>query len=142
MMNSDLVAQHAIDRLAKDGFEALSETERTVAAAWLFDSGVSNGGFLNLYSTARGDLAFHAPTALRTLGAAELSDIAEQANAVFGPEGPPRDRNERRRRTEELKEPARALFTRLELRYEQCEEDVDDLLEAYLARVPPSEQRV
>lgn len=135
-MNTDLVAQKALDHLAKDGVESLTETEKTLAAAWLFDAGVSNGGFLRYFSGSRGDLAGHAPGALRAIGAMRLADIAAEANAVFGAGGPPGDRAERRRRVKALSSTARLALTALEERFDRCDENIDELLERYLAHLP------
>jgi hypothetical protein len=133
-MITDLAVQRALDRLARKGCEALSETERTVATTWLFAAGVSNTGFAGYFSGARGDLAFNGPAALRAIGAAELAAIAEEANAVFGPGGPPRDRKERRRALRALAPEARRVLDALDQRYFDCEENIDDLVEAFLAQ--------
>lgn len=131
-MNTDLAAQHAIDHLAHEGVDALSGREKTLASAWLFEAGVSNSGFGGYFASTRGDLAFFAPAALRTIGAFELAEIAAEANAVFGPEGPPKDRTQRRLRMHRLPASAPDTFERLEERFSGCEEDIDELLDAYL----------
>ena len=133
-MNTDIAVQHALDHLAKVGFEALTKTETTLAAAWLLEAGVTNEGFERYFSSKRGDLASHAPEALRLIGATQLAEIAAEANAVFGPSGPPRDRTARQNLVRALSESAKQKFTVLEERYVSCEEDVDELLEAFLAR--------
>ena len=136
-MNTDLAAQDAIDRLNKVGFANLSKLDKTLAACWLFDAGVNNTGFARYYAGKRGNLAFYAPLALRTIGARQLAGIAAEANALFGPEGPSPDRDVRRGQLAALPEAARRAFTLLEERYVNAEEDVDDCLEAYLNRAVP-----
>ncbi len=135
-MNTDIAAQHALDHLAKSGPEALSEAERTVAAAWLFEAGVGNSGFAAYFSGHRSDLAFAAPEALRAIGAAEMAAIAAEANAIFRPDGPLQELElgERREIVRHLNASARARFSALEQRYENCAEDVDELLERFLAQ--------
>ena len=96
-MNADLACQHAFDRLAKVGFEALTEKEKTLATVWKLEAGVMNEGFTHYYSSADGDLAFHGPVALEGIGARSLAQLVRQANALFGPAGPPRDRAIRQR---------------------------------------------
>lgn len=135
-MNSDLVAQHAIDKLARDGIAALSETERTTATAWLFAAGVGNAGFLGYLGGHRGDLAAFAPAALRTIGAPKLAGLAERANALLGPEAPPADRAARKALVDNLPAPARHALADLDRCYLDCEEDIDELLEKYLNRQP------
>jgi hypothetical protein len=133
MINADLAFQKILDRLDKLGVAALTEKEKTVAAAWLFEAGVGNDGFARYFADRRSDLAFYAPTALRTLGAPQLAGLAEQANALFGPGGPPADRAARCRCLDALPESARRTFDDLERRFDDCPEDIDELLEKFLA---------
>lgn len=132
-MIADLAAQKAIDQLRKHGAATLSDIDVTVAAVWLFCSGVANSGFERYYSGWRGDLAHRAPEALRAIGAVTLAEIATAANAVFGPEGPPRERAERLARVRALPERVLETFEALENRYYACDEEVDARLERYLA---------
>lgn len=133
-MTTDLAVQASLDRLEKVGFALLTDVERTLATVWLFDAGVSNTGFAGYYSGKRGDLAFHAPTVLRAVGATQLAEIAAEANALFGPDGPPTDRQLRRERMGSFPVSALLAFAALDARYAGCEEDVDELMEAFLAR--------
>ncbi len=132
-MNTDLAAQKSLDRLANEGFDALTETEKTLATVWQFAAGVGNSGFAGYLSGHRGDLAFNAPTALRAIGASELAAIAAEANAMFGPAGPAGDRETRRAFVHALSEETRHALTELDRRFLDCEEDADELLERYLA---------
>lgn len=135
-MNSDLAAQRAMDRLGRVGFDSLSETDQVLATVWLFASGVENQGFARYYASHKGDLAFFVPSALRAISANKLAALAEEANSVFGPEGPPRDCKTRRVQVDALPEPIRARFLDLENRYFASEEDLDELLETYLMHHP------
>jgi len=132
-MNVDLAAQKAMDRMSDAGIESLSDSERTLAAVWLFTAGVSNGGFAGYFKSWRSDLATHAPAALRAIGAPRLAGIAIEANSVFGAGGPPADRGARRDIIDALPESARRTLTDLDDQYFRCEEDTDELLENYLA---------
>lgn len=131
-MNSDLVAQHAIDRLAKAGVAGLNDFEKTAATVWLFEAGVRNEGFAGYYLSRGGDLAFNAPTALQAVRAPGLAAIATEANAIFGPEGPSSVRQARRKQIRALPPSAETTFAALERRYAECDEDVDELLEQFL----------
>ena len=133
-MNTDIAAQRALDRLAKVGFEKLAGQEKILAAIWTFEAGVANHGFARYFSSPAGDMAFYAPTALKTIGAAGMAELAAKANAVFGASGPPKDRKTRRELVRALGDDARKLFEALETRYYESKEDVDDLLEAYLEK--------
>ena len=138
-MNTDLASQRALDRLAKAGFDSLSESEKILAAVWLFEAGVGNEGFIGYFSSGRGDLAFYAPVALRSIGATQLAAIASEANALFGPEGAPRDRTSRRELVRAFPASAQAALVALDTRYFNCDEDADDLLERSLARAKKTE---
>jgi hypothetical protein len=131
-MNTDIAAQKALDRLAKVGFEKLAGREKILAAVWTFEAGVANRGFARYFSSPAGDMAFYAPTALKTIGAQGMAEIAAKANEVFGANGPPRDRKTRRERVRAFGGEIKRLFEALETRYYESKEDVDDLLEAYL----------
>jgi hypothetical protein len=131
-MNVDLAAQRAMDRMSHAGVDSLSESEKTIAAVWLFAAGVGNGGFSGYFKSWRSDLAFHAPAALRAIGATGMAGIATEANGVFGPYGPPADRDARRAFVEALPESAQRILTDLDERYFRCEEDVDELLEKFV----------
>ena len=133
-MNTDLAAQRALDQLKKKGFAALTDTEKALATTWLVEAGVNNGGFAEFFASSRGDVAFHAPTALRTIGANQLAEIAAEANAVLAPAGPPRDRKTRQALVRALDESKRRALTTLDDRYCACPEDTDQLLEVFLAR--------
>jgi hypothetical protein len=131
-MNTDIAAQRALDRLAKVGFEKLAGQEKILAAVWTFAAGVANRGFARYFSSPAGDMASYTPTALKTIGAQGMAEIAAKANEVFGAAGPPQDRKTRRERVRALGNDARKLFEALETRYYESKEDVDNLLEAYL----------
>lgn len=129
MAIADLAYQRALDRWASVGFDALTELERDVATLWHVEADVTNGGFGHYYSRPGADLAFHAPAALARLGAVEKAAIVREANALFGPEGPPRDHQARRAALAALSPATRAGFDALEERYYRDPVDVDDLVE-------------
>ena len=130
----DLAAQRAMDHLAKAGFDRLSESERILATVWQFAAGVANHGFAGYYGSRRGDLAFHAPAALRAIGAEELAALAAEANAQFGEGGPSPDPKKRAEQFKLLGEPALHAFDVLEQRYFDAEESIDALFEAWFER--------
>lgn len=130
----DLAAQHAMDRLGKVGFDRLFESERILATVWQFAAGVANHGFAGYYLSRRGDLAFHAPAALRAIGAEGLAVIAAEANAQFGAAGPSPDPKIRAEQVKQLGEEAHRVFEALERRYFEAEESIDGLFEAWYER--------
>ena len=133
-MNTDLATQRALDQLKKKGFDALTDTEKTLATTWQIEAGVNNGGFVEFFTSSRGDVAFNAPAALRAIGANQLAENAAEANSVFAPPGPPRDRNTRQALVRAFDESKLRALAILDERYCACTEDTDQLLEVFLAR--------
>jgi len=133
-MNTDIAAQKALDRLARVGFEQLTESEKILATVWTFAAEVANRGFVKYFTRPAGNTALYAPEALRKIGAPELAGIAAKANAVFGAGGPPPDRKVRLELVRALDGGATKTLETLETRYFESPEDVDELLEAYLNR--------
>jgi hypothetical protein len=115
------------------GPDASTAREKVLAAAWLFEAGVGNGGFIGYLTGKRGQLAREAPAALREIGAPHLAALAEEANAVFGEGGPPADRSQRQRQLRAQPD-VKVVLARLYERYAHCEEDIDELLDAFLSR--------
>lgn len=131
-MNTDIAAQKAIDRLKRQGFENLSDIDKTIATAWLTEAAVGNNGFARFFASRRGDIAFYTPTALATIGATKLAAITSEANAVFGPAGPSHDYRTRRAQTLAFDHSTLRTLRDLEDRYYACAEDVDELLDTFL----------
>ena len=132
IMNADIAAQHAFDRLDEVGFDALTEKEKTVATVWRFVGKTANEGLRHFFSSSAGDLAFYAPTALKTIGAFKMAEIAAKANEVFGAEGPPRDRKVRRELVRAFSDKIIKELEALEVPFYDCSDDVDELLEQYV----------
>ena len=133
-MIADLAMQRALDRYHAAGISGLTEEEKTLATLWCFESKVANGGFENFYRATEGELAPYAPAAFRNVGAETLADIAERANAVFGPAGVPRSRDARREFLDQLASETRQLFDKLQADYEAVGVDLDERIEAYVVR--------
>lgn len=132
IMNADIAAQKAFDRLDRVGFDALAEKEKTVATVWRFVGKVANEGLRRFFSSSAGDLAFYAPTALRDIGAFKMAEIAAKANEIFGAEGPPRDRKVRRELVRAFTKEVIKKLEALEAPFYDCSDDVDELLEKYV----------
>ena len=133
-MNTDIAAQKAFDRLARVGFEKLTDSEKILAAVWTYQAGVANGGFVRYFASAAGDMAFYVPTALGAIGSVAMAGIAAEANKVFGADGPPKDREERRAIVRTFSDEIRKTLTALEDQFYESPEDADEFLELYLNR--------
>lgn len=130
-MNPDLAMQRALDRLNRVGFSALSEGEKTLACIWNFESKVANGGLAHFYKSPAGDLASYMPTAFRAVGAFTRMEIAERANAVFGPDGVPEDRKQRQEMLRALPKESLHVFDDLERKFYDTTKELDERLEEY-----------
>jgi hypothetical protein len=133
-MNADQLTQTALDLMDRRGFAALNEQQKTLAAIWHFEAQVGNGGFSRFYASLEGEVAPYVPGAFRAIGALEMAEIAERANALFGPEGPPVDLDERMRAFHAFTDAGMEELQQLENRYLEFDEDDSALIEAYLER--------
>lgn len=129
MANADLLYQRALDRLSAAGFDALTGRERAIATLWHVEADVNNRGLRGYYAGTGGDLAFHAPAALALVGAERKAELLRSANALFGPDGPPRDRRQRAAIVAALDDTGLATLGKLEQAYLQDPADVDELVE-------------
>ncbi|PTY00530.1 DUF4375 domain-containing protein [Opitutus sp. ER46] len=132
----DLAMQKALDRYHQAGIPGLTEEEKTLAAIWCFEARVANTGFERFYRSAEGDIAALAPAAFRAVGSTTLATLAERANAVFGPEGVPADRERRTAAVRALPEEKRRIFDELEAQYAEYGNDLDERVELYLRDRP------
>ena len=119
-------------RVESGGFDGLTEAERTFVAIWTLEADVNNGGFDQYFFNSAGDYALLAPKALKAIGALQAAAIVEAANAVFGPAGPPRDRDERQRALEALGDDRAPIFDPIDQRFFAYPDDIEGLLVAYV----------
>jgi hypothetical protein len=120
-----------VPRAESDGFDRLSDAEKDFVAIWTLEADINNGGFDQYFFNSGGDYAFHAPKALKAIGASAAAAIVESANATFGAAGPPRNENERRKALERLTD-REATLGSLDQRFFEYPDDIQGLLEAYV----------
>ena len=65
-----------------------------------------------------------------------MAGIAARANPVFGPEGPPQEREARTERVRSFSAAVGREIDVLEAMFYDCPDDLDELLEAYLVSGP------
>jgi hypothetical protein len=133
-MDVDKATQRALERLNAHGFESLVLQEKTLAAIWALEGEVNNGGFDQFFFNSAGDLAFYAPVALRTIGADQMAVLAEEANSVFGPSGPPKEWAIRQAKVQQFSDEIRKRLERLDILFCKYPDDIRSLLEAYVAQ--------
>jgi len=129
----------AFSRFDAANFETLSERDQILVAIWCLEGDVNNGGFDQYFLNSSGDLAWFAPLALRRIGAARMAAIVEEANAEFGPDGPPRPRAARMELVRRLTDSQKARLDALDRRFYEYPDDLSRLLCDFLG-LPPEER--
>ena len=77
------------------GVGSLSRLQRDALCVMNFQAELNNGGMHQYLLNSSGDFARETPDVFRRIGAAEAAQILDEANAFFGPNGPPTDREAR-----------------------------------------------
>jgi hypothetical protein len=78
------------------GVASLSRLQRDALCVMNFQAELNNGGMHQYLLNSSGDFAKETPEVFRRIGANEAARILDEANAFFGPAGPPTDRKARR----------------------------------------------
>lgn len=91
----DEAFDRACRRHSGSNFDQLDEADKILVTIWGLEGEVNNGGFDQYYFNSSGDLAFYAPVALRRIGAHQMAQITDDANKLFGPNGPARNPDDR-----------------------------------------------
>lgn len=127
------VTERVLARADSGGVDQLSREERTVAAIWLLEADVTNGGFDQYFFNGSGDLAAVAPQALREIGAEDAATIVEEAVSAFGTEGPAVDQTERQQQMVRLDPATKKVWAALDARFVQHADAIPPLLQSYVA---------
>ena len=108
-----------IDRVSKEGYEALTREQRVVYCAFLFDAEVCNGGLMQFFGNSSGDHAVDTLNALAELGHKEAHAAIQTAMRLVGPISRESDRELR--------------LTGFEGRWDELQPTFDPLERAYYA---------
>jgi hypothetical protein len=114
------------------GFEALAPAEQVFFCVWTVEAEINNGGFHQFYSNSSGDIAGRAPNAFLAIGAIHTASILEEANAIFGPEGPPTDRETRNRIIDKFDDSLLERLEEFDSAFLEYRDNLSELLAAYL----------
>ena len=114
------------------GYESLAPVERVFTCVWTLEAEVNNGGFEQFYLNSSGDIAADTPSALRAIGAEHTASLVDRANAVFGPDGPPVDRDARTEVVENLEDSALEVFEEVDSAFLEYQDNLSALLAAYM----------
>ena len=138
-INAELIAVSELVFSAIEGrrFEDLTEAERVIATVWRVEAEVNNGGFDQFFFNSSGDTVFYAEAALESIGAKKMAKIVARANAVFGADGPPRDRDLRQERLLALSESVSSKLNALDNEFYKYPDAVSTLLHDYITANAP-----
>jgi hypothetical protein len=131
-MDIDSLTDTALQKLWKDGFGALNKREQLLVIIWGLEADVNNGGFDQYYFNSYGDQAKICPSALRLIGANRMAELVELANAEFGPDGPPENRDLRHMHLEKIRDVAETTWEPLQQEFWGYPDDVTGLLKLHL----------
>jgi Domain of unknown function (DUF4375) len=129
-----LVSEAVWAREAAHGFNSLSAAERVFLCVWNLEAEVNNGGFEQFYINSAGDNALETPSALREIGATQAAAIAEAANNVFRPQGPPADREARGQALARLGATATDALKALDAKFYEYPDNLEELLRQFVER--------
>ncbi len=115
-----------------EGYDALTPAERVFFCVWTLEAEVNNGGFSQFYLNSSGDIAADVPGALRAIGADHTASLVERANGLFGPDGPPAERDARQDRLEDLAESTEDDFEDLDQAFLEYRDNLSQLLADYM----------
>jgi hypothetical protein len=128
-MSLDEACNEAMSRYLDDGFNALTPDEQLLVVIWALEAEVNNGGFHQYYFNSSGDFARYASRMLREIGAKNMAQIVDEANAVFGPVGPPDNRDERQKALETIDDDS---WDQLDNKFCANPDNVSELLSKHL----------
>lgn len=110
-------ASFVVDACHQNGFESLTEPQRVVYCAFLFDAEVCNGGIMQFFGNSSGDHVVETLAALRELGQAEALNALDAAVKAAGPLSMESDRELRLTAFEGRYDELKSLFSPLESAY-------------------------
>ncbi len=129
-----LVSEAVWAREAAHGVNSLSPAERVFLCVWNLEAEVNNGGFEQFYINSAGDNALETPSALREIGATQTAALAEAANNVFRPQGPPTDREARAQALARLGATATDALKALDAKFYEYPDNLEELLRQFVER--------
>jgi hypothetical protein len=118
-------------RLAKVGYEALSEAERVLWSVWCLEAEVNDGGFDQYFFNSAGDHALDVVKALVLIGAKQCAEIVRMAIGLFPPSGPSREREARCAQLELLRDAHEAELSACDDAFYEYLEPLETLLATF-----------
>lgn len=118
---------------ASKGGKPMQEPALNVLVVRELDSEIGNGGFDQYFFNSSGSRAARAGLALQAIGALQHAEIARAAVALFGPEGPSAQREQRFRQRENMGAAQVAEMGALEKAWYAAEANLSLLLHTYSA---------
>jgi hypothetical protein len=139
-MNKDLflikLSESKRTQFRKVDFADQSEAQKVFSVIWELEGQVNNGGFAQFFTNSGGEVANHAPWALRKIGAARCADIVARALRVASPRELPTDQTALEALVEALSPESVEALHALHEDFFEYPDDLTELLFAHVAAHP------
>jgi HEAT repeat protein len=122
-----------IDLEDEEGIEALTQAERNYYTASIYYYEIQNGGPWQYIGNSTADYHAQITAGLRGIGAPKTAEVLEELGKVFGPSGPPADRELRNDQADVFTDRQAAAIDLLYATFPGPGENIEMLLELYAA---------
>jgi len=112
--------------------DSLSLPEKNICYIEDLEREINNGGFDQFFYNSSGDNTEETISALREIGSVKFLGILEAASRQFPDAKVPKDRDERFRVMEQIRDKAAPVWDNLDTEFYKYEEDIYGLLMGYL----------
>ena len=120
--------EEACARAAGRDIAQVTARDRILVVIWGIEAEVNNGGFDQYYFNGAGEHARFVPAALHEIGAHKMAQIVERANALFRPDGPPVDGDEREDALFKITDDIEGAWDQLDREFQAYPDDIAALL--------------
>ncbi|MBW8682892.1 DMP19 family protein [Chitinophaga rhizophila] len=117
---------------ADKSFSSLTAPERNFLFMDIFDGQVKNGGFRQFFYASSGNYVYEILDACKIIKAEKAGELLTRAVSHFPATSIAKDMKERRVQMEQLTDNAVAEWRELDAAYAECDENIDQLLVAYI----------
>jgi hypothetical protein len=128
--------QRIWDAEERSGYEALSERQRFYNAVFMCDAEINNGGLAQYFVNSSGDHWRDAVAGFKAMGSKERFGILQEAIAIFGSDGVPKDQSVRQQQLSKLYRRDDTIFDELNSRYNESTEVVEVLTARFVLANP------
>jgi hypothetical protein len=121
--------------IGEGALDGLDPLEYDAVCLMNFQANVFNGALHAYYSNTSGDFAMDMPDMMRRIGALQVADLLDEANSLFGPDGPHRDQMKRASQMDQWSDQEEEKIDELSSRFFKAEDQgvcVGDLFDEFV----------